>query len=123
MRQDAVGWVWRCFVTDFGSTANGIWAPVVIALSLLAACWVYVSLSPWRTLLAWTATIGIQIEIGQFQLGVSDVLAVPLAVWAILLMIRRPLRLTGTLGGLLIFAGIFCTWSNLITVLQLGYLP
>src|SRR5579864_315556 len=108
-----------CFVTGFGSTADGLSAPVVIAMALLAACLAYISLRPWRTLLAWTATLGIQAEVGQFQLGVSDVLAVPLAAWAILLMVRRPLRLTGVLGGLLAFAGIFCTWSNLMAVLHL----
>src|SRR5215475_12816481 len=85
-----------------------------IAVALLAACCVYVVLSPWRTLLAWVTTLGIQIDFGQVHVGLADALAIPLMFWAVLLAIKKPLRLTPIFATLLFFAGIFCTWANLV---------
>lgn len=95
----------------------------VVAGVLLVPVFVYIVLSPWRTILAWAATLSMQLDFGPIHLGVSDAFAVPLAVWAVLLAVKKGAPVTPVLGTLLLFAGTFCTWSNLVATLNLGYLP
>lgn len=73
--------------------------------------------------MAWAATIGVQLDFANFQLGVSDLMALPLAIWVSFLMLKRPLTFRGTVAGLLAFAGVFWTFGNLVAVLYMGYLP
>src|SRR5262252_5176044 len=108
---------------DLGHLNIGSVALIAAGFAAITTAWLYLAWSPQRTLLAWAATIGLQLELAQFQLAVSDLLALPLAVWVVLLMVKRPLTLTGTVGGLLAFAGVFWTFANLVTVLRVGYLP
>lgn len=89
---------------------------------LAAAVLVYICTSPVRSLMAWVATLGIQAEIGSFHLGLSDVLAIPLAMWGILLMIERPPALSKLRVTLLAFAGIFLTWAHLTAMFYRGHL-
>jgi O-antigen ligase len=94
----------------------------VIATTILFVCvFGYVASDSKRTLLAWAATLGFQLEIGQFHVGFADLFAAPLGAWAILLMFRRPPRVSGISIALLAFTGIFITWGNLVALLNRGY--
>src|SRR5262249_59095583 len=72
---------------------------VILLLLVLAAVWAYLAANPKRALLAWAATVGIQVDLIQFQLGVSDLLALPLALWVVVLLVTRPHRLSGSIFG------------------------
>ena len=101
-----------------------IWMFVALAICI-TVCIVctYIILSPWRTLLAWAATIGIQVDVMQFHVGISDLFVVSLTIWMLLYAVGDRVRLTPVFRVFLIFAGVFLTWSNLVTVVRIGYLP
>ncbi len=97
-------------------------ALLVVAVAGIAAI-AYICASPLRSLMAWVAMLGAQAEFGDFHLGVSDALAVPLAVWGVLLAIKNPPAITKLRVALLTFAGLFLTWGHLTAALYLGHLP
>jgi hypothetical protein len=94
-------------------------AVAVVGIAAIA----YICASPLRSLMAWVAMLGAQAEFGDFHLGVSDALAVPLAVWGVLLAIKNPPAMTKLRVALLTFAGLFLTWGHLTAALYLGHLP
>jgi hypothetical protein len=105
-------------MTFDGSTIFAIAAGSVLVAASLA----YISASPIRSLLAWVSTLGFQAEIGDFHLGLCDLLAVPLAAWGMLLMIKHPPALTKLRITLLAFAGMFLTWGHLTAVFYRGHI-
>jgi O-antigen ligase len=74
-------------------------------------------------LLAWAATIGFQVEVTQLHLGLSDLFVIPLALWTLLYAVEDKVRLAPVFRLFLVFSGVFLTWSNLVTVVRIGYLP
>jgi hypothetical protein len=106
----------------FMTLSGWVIVAIVAGALLVATALAYIATSPVRALIAWLATLGIQAEIGAFHLGVSDVLAIPLAMWGVLLMIERPPALTKLRVTLLAFAGIFLTWAHLTAMFYRGHL-
>src|SRR5579859_3775530 len=102
---------------------SGLSLAIGSALVIGLASMAYICASPTRSLMAWIALLGAQAEFGDFHLGVSDALAIPLAVWGVLLAIKNPPALTKLRAALLAFAGMFLTWGHLTAVLYLGHLP
>lgn len=95
---------------------------VLLIGGLLLAVFVAWNASPWRCLAAWLLTFSIQVDAGAFHLSVSDLFLLPLAFGTLLSYLRGGRQVTFPKAPI-IFATVFLTLGNFVTVLQLGQLP
>lgn len=95
---------------------------VLVVAALLLAVFVAWNASPWRSLAAWLLTFSIQVDAGGFHLSVSDLFLLPLAAGTLIsyLANARQLKLP---KAPIIFATLFLTFGNFLTVLEFGRLP